>query len=116
MTVQGETTMHIIEEIGKEYLKKDLPAFRIGDTLKVHVKIKEGDKERLQIFSGQVIARKGSGINASATLRKISYGEGVERVFLLNSPMIARIEVAKREPARRAKLYYTRQSTSGKAQ
>jgi large subunit ribosomal protein L19 len=108
--------MKIIEEIEKGFLRKDLPEFRVGDTLKVHVKIKEGDKERIQLFLGQVIARKGSGINASATLRKISYGEGVERVFLLNSPMIARIEVAKREPVRRAKLYYTRESMSGKAQ
>jgi large subunit ribosomal protein L19 len=107
--------MKIIEEIEKGFLRKDLPEFRVGDTLKVHVKIKEGDKERIQLFLGQVIARKGSGINASATLRKISYGEGVERVFLLNSPMIARIEVAKREQVRRAKLYYTRESKSGKA-
>lgn len=116
MTDQGEMTMKIIEEIEKGFLRKDVPEFRVGDTLKIHVKIKEGDKERIQLFSGQVIARKGIGINASATLRKISYGEGVERVFLVNSPMIARIEVAKREPVRRAKLYYTRQSTSGKAQ
>ncbi len=114
MTFQGETKMRIIEEIGKVYLKKGLPEFRVGDTLKVHVKIREGEKERLQAFTGQVIGRKGSGVNASATLRKISYGEGVERVFLLNSPMIARIEVAKREPARRAKLYYTREKTGGK--
>ena len=91
-----------------------MQGFRVGDTLKVHVRITEGDKERLQVFTGQVIARKGSGINASATLRKISYGEGVERVFLLNSPKIARIEVAKREPVRRAKLYYTRRGSSGK--
>lgn len=108
--------MKIIEEIEKGFLRKDIPEFRVGDTLKIHVKIKEGDKERLQLFAGQVIARKGCGINASATLRRISYGEGVERVFLVNSPMIARIEVAKRVPVRRAKLYYTRQSTSGKAQ
>ena len=106
--------MKIIEEIEKGFLKKSMPSFRVGDTLKVHVRITEGDKERLQIFTGQVIGRKGSGINASATLRKISYGEGVERVFLLNSPKIARIEVAKREPVRRAKLYYTRQGSSAK--
>lgn len=107
--------MKIIEEIEKQFLKKGLPEFRVGDTLKVHVRITEGDKERLQVFSGQVIARKGSGVNASATLRKISYGEGVERVFLLNSPMIAKIDVAKREPVRKAKLYYMRKSLSGKA-
>jgi len=100
--------MKIIEELEKEYLKKKLPEFNIGDTLKVHLKIIEGDKERLQAFSGRVIARKGRGINSSFTMRKISYGEGVERVFLVNSPKIAKIEVVKREPARRAKLYYTR--------
>jgi large subunit ribosomal protein L19 len=107
--------MKIIDEIEKEYCRKDRPEFKVGDTLKVHLKIREGDKERLQIFTGQVIARKGSGINASATLRKISYGEGVERVFLIHSPRIARIERVKRETVRRAKLYYTRASVSGKA-
>jgi large subunit ribosomal protein L19 len=106
--------MRIIEEMEKEYLKKKIPAFRIGDTLKVHLKIIEGDKERVQMFTGQVIGRKGTGINASATLRKISYGEGVERVFLLNSPRIARVEVVKSEPVRRAKLYYTRKVAGGK--
>lgn len=100
--------MKMIEEVEKEYLKKDIPEFRVGDTLSVHLKIIEGDKERVQLFSGQIIARKGKGVNASFTLRKISFGEGVERVFLLNSPRIAKIEVIKRRPARRAKLYYTR--------
>ncbi|MCX6356507.1 MAG: 50S ribosomal protein L19 [Candidatus Aureabacteria bacterium] len=106
--------MKIIEELEQGYLKK-IPEFRVGDTLKVHVKIIEGDKERVQPFTGQVIARKGRGTNASITLRKISYGEGVERVFFLCSPKIARIEIAKREPVRRAKLYYTRAHSGGAA-
>ncbi len=105
--------MTIIEELEKEYLKK-MPPVRVGDTVKVHLKITEGDKERVQIFSGQVIALKGRGTNASMTLRKISYGEGVERAFLLNSPRIAKIEVTKREAVRRAKLYYLRQQEGGK--
>lgn len=105
--------MNIIEELEKEYLKK-IPPVRVGDTVKVHLKITEGDKERIQMFSGQVIAFKGKGINASMTLRKISYGEGVERTFLLNSPRVTKIEVIKREAVRRAKLYYLRKQESGK--
>lgn len=105
--------MNIIEELEKEYLKK-IPPVKVGDTVKVHLKITEGDKERIQIFSGQVIAFKGKGTNASMTLRKISYGEGVERTFLLNSPRVAKIEVTKHEPVRRAKLYYLRKQESGK--
>ncbi|MCX6355977.1 MAG: 50S ribosomal protein L19 [Candidatus Aureabacteria bacterium] len=107
--------MNIIDELEKEYLKPKLPEFNVGDTVKVHLKITEGDKERLQVFSGQVIARKGRGINSSMTVRKISYGEGVERVFLLNSPKIAKIEIAKKEAARRAKLYYTRKGVARRA-
>lgn len=103
--------MNIIEEVEREYLKKKAPQFRVGDTVKVHVKIIEGDKERLQIFTGRVIARKGRGNDATFTLRKVTLGEGVERVFLLNSPKIAKISVVKREPARRAKLYYTRRAS-----
>lgn len=105
--------MNIIEELEKEYLKK-LPPVRVGDTVKVHLKITEGDKERVQLFSGRVIALKGRGTNASMTLRKVSYGEGVERMFLLNSPRVAKIEVIKREAVRRAKLYYLRKQEGGK--
>jgi large subunit ribosomal protein L19 len=105
--------MNIIEELEKEYLKK-LPQVRVGDTVKVHLKITEGDKERVQLFSGRVIALKGRGTNASMTLRKVSYGEGVERMFLLNSPRVAKIEVIKREAVRRAKLYYLRKQEGGK--
>lgn len=105
--------MNIIEDLEKEYLKK-IPPVRVGDTVKVHLKITEGDKERVQVFSGRVIAFKGKGTNASMTLRKISYGEGVERTFLLNSPRVAKIEVTKREAVRRAKLYYLRKQERGK--
>lgn len=99
--------MKIIEELEKEYLK-ELPRVSVGDTVRVHLKITEGDKERVQMFSGRVIALKGRGTNASMTLRKVSYGEGVERMFFINSPRLVRIEVTKREPARRAKLYHLR--------
>jgi len=105
--------MKIVEELEKEYLKK-LPLVRVGDTVKVHLKITEGDKERVQLFSGRVIALKGQGTNASMTLRKVSYGEGVERMFLLNSPRVVKIEVTKREAVRRAKLYYLRKQQGGK--
>jgi len=110
---QGVHGMKIIEELEKEYLKK-LPQVRVGDTVRVHLKITEGDKERVQLFSGRVIALKGQGTNASMTLRKVSYGEGVERMFLLNSPRLVKIEVTKREAVRRAKLYYLRKREGGK--
>ena len=88
--------------------RSDLPAIRPGDTVRVHVKIKEGDKERIQIFAGIVIGRKGRGLNETFTVRRISYGEGVERVFPLHSPRIAKVEVEKEGRARRAKLNYLR--------
>lgn len=90
-------------------LKKDIPEFKPGDTLNVHVKVKEGDKERIQEFQGIVIARRGSGLNATFTVRKISDGVGVERIFPLHSPRIAKIERVKEGKARRAKLYYVRE-------
>ena len=90
-------------------LKKDVPEFKPGDTLNVHVKVKEGDKERIQEFQGIVIARRGSGSNATFTVRKISDGVGVERIFPLHSPRIAKIERVKEGKARRAKLYYLRE-------
>ncbi len=98
----------IIEKINQEQMKKKLPNFRVGDTVKVHVKIIEGDKERLQAYSGTVISRTGSGINAAIRVRRISFGEGVERVFLVHSPRIEKIEVTKIGDVRRAKLYYLR--------
>ena len=105
--------MNIIQELEREQLealsaKSNIPDFTHGDTVKVWVKIREGDKERLQAYEGIVIARTGGGIMESFTVRKISYGEGVERVFPIHSPNIDRIEVLKRGKVRRAKLYYLR--------
>jgi large subunit ribosomal protein L19 len=100
--------MNIIQTIEKEQLKPDVAAFKVGDSVRVHTRVVEGDKERIQIFTGIVIGRKGTGINASCTIRRISYGEGVERVFPIHSPRVAKIEVEKSGIARRAKLNYLR--------
>lgn len=104
----------IIEAIEKQKMEKKIPQFKAGDTITVHVKVKEGNRERLQAFEGMVIARRNRGFNSSFTVRKVSYGEGVERVFPLYSPAVAKIEVKRRGDVRRAKLYYLR-SRSGKA-
>jgi len=101
--------MSIIEKIESEQLKKDLTDFQIGDTVKVHTRVIEGDKERVQIYSGIVIGRKGTGVNANFTVRRVSYGEGVERVFPLHSPRIAKIEVERKGSVRRAKLNFLRE-------
>ncbi len=98
----------IIDKIDSEQLKKDVTPFNVGDTVKVHTRVVEGDKERIQIFAGIVIARKGSGLNEAFTVRKISYGEGVERVFPLHSPKVAKVEVTKAGKVRRARLHYLR--------
>ena len=98
----------IINEITAHQLKKDLPPFKVGDGVRVHTKVREGDKERVQVYSGIVIARKGHGIHETFTVRRISYGEGVERVFPLHSPRIAKVEVETVGTARRAKLNYLR--------
>lgn len=100
--------MNIIQTIEEEQFKKDVTAFNVGDAVRVHTRVVEGDKERIQIFSGIVIGRKGIGINASFTVRRISYGEGVERLFPLHSPRVAKVEVEKAGTARRAKLNYLR--------
>ena len=100
--------MTIIDKIESEQFKKDLPSFNIGDTIKVHTRVIEGDKERIQVYSGIVIGRKGAGLNASFTVRRVSYGEGVERVFPLHSPRIAKIEIERQGEVRRAKLNYLR--------
>ncbi len=104
----------VIQEIEAEFLKKDLPAFCIGDTITVHTKIVEGEKERVQMFTGTVIARRGSGLSETIALYRVSYGAGMERVFLLHSPRVAKIEVVKSGSVRKAKLYYIR-GASGKA-
>ncbi|GIX16860.1 MAG: 50S ribosomal protein L19 [Rhodothalassiaceae bacterium] len=111
--------MNIIEKLERDEIAKltegkEIPDFRPGDTIRVMVRVKEGERERLQPFEGVCIARNGGGINASFTLRKISFGEGVERVFPLYSPALASIEVVRRGRVRRAKLYYLRGRT-GKA-
>jgi len=98
----------IIREITESQLKKDIPQFRAGDTVRVHVKVKEGQRERIQVFEGVVIQRRGGGISATFTVRKISYGVGVERTFPLHSPRIEKIEVVRRGKVRRAKLFYLR--------
>ena len=96
----------LIESIEQVQLKKDIPDFRIGDTIKVMFKIVEGDKERLQAFSGLVIARKGSGLSENVVLYRTAYGSAMERVFMLHSPRVGKIEVARRGKVRRSKLYY----------
>ncbi|MCX7712800.1 MAG: 50S ribosomal protein L19 [Chthoniobacterales bacterium] len=105
---------NVFEKIDKEQCKNPVVDFQVGDTVRVHTRVIEGDKERIQVFSGIVIARKGKGINENFTVRRISYEEGVERVFPLHSPRIAKIEVEKRGDVRRAKLFYLRKRT-GKA-
>jgi large subunit ribosomal protein L19 len=106
--------MQPFSETQKEWMRDDVPAFRAGDTLRVSVRVREGDKERLQAFEGVCIARRGSGVSASFTVRKISNGVGVERIFPTHSPMIAEIKVVRRGRVRRAKLFYLRNLT-GKA-
>ena len=103
-----------IDKINKEQLKTDLPDFSVGDTVKVHVKIIEGGKERIQVFQGTVIARQGSDINEAFTVRRVAYGQGVERVFPVHSPRIAKVERVTEGKVRRSKLYYLRE-LSGKA-
>ena len=100
--------MNKLMEIESGYLRSDIPEFRPGDTVKIHVKVSEGGKERVQIFQGVVIARRGSGTRETFTVRKMSSGIGVERVFPLHGPVIDRIEVVRRGKVRRAKLYYLR--------
>jgi large subunit ribosomal protein L19 len=107
-------SQQLLNAVTKSYMKNDLPEFRAGDTVKVHVRIKEGDKERIQVFEGLVIYRHGGGISATFTVRKISSGVGVEKIFPLHSPMIAKIEVVRLGKVRRAKLSYIR-SLSAKA-
>src|SRR5690606_13174762 len=107
--------MHpIVGEVTKEQLRSDIPEFKAGDTVRVHVKVLEGQRERIQVFEGVVIQRRGSGISETFTVRKVSYGVGVERTFPLHSPRIDKIEVVRRGKVRRAKLFYLRK-LQGKA-
>jgi large subunit ribosomal protein L19 len=105
----------LLADCERAYLRSDIPDFAPGDTVRVHVKIKEGDKERLQAFEGVVIARKHGGLRETFTVRKVSFGTGVERIFPLHSPVIDHIEVVRRGDVRRAKLYYLRKLRGKKA-
>lgn len=100
--------MNDLQQVEQEYLRDDVPQFRAGDTVRVHVRVREGGKERIQVFEGVVLARRGGGTRESFTVRKISSGIGVERVFPLHSPSVAQIEVVRQGRVRRAKLYYLR--------
>jgi len=106
---------NLVEKIGRECMREDIPAFAIGDTVKVHVKIREGEKERVQVFTGIVIARDGGGGTETFTVRRISHGVGVERVFPVHSPHLEKIEIERSAHVRRAKLYYQRKLTGKKA-
>ena len=106
--------MNALSAVEKSEMRADLPTFRIGDTIRVHVRIKEGDKERVQVFEGIVIARKNGDLRSTFTVRKTSFGQGVERIFPLHSPVIEKIEVIRKGRVRRAKLYYLR-DLKGKA-
>ncbi|SYZ74485.1 50S ribosomal subunit protein L19 [Candidatus Zixiibacteriota bacterium] len=107
--------MRQIQQLEKALLNDKIPAFKSGDTIKVHVKIKEGDKERVQVFQGTVIGRRGAGIGATFTVRKMSSGIGVERIFPLHSPNVSKIERIRQGKVRRAKLYYMRDLTGKSA-
>jgi large subunit ribosomal protein L19 len=107
--------MSLLKSLETKYYKTDLPKFSPGDTLRVHVRIKEGDKERIQVFQGTVISKTGGGLAESFTVRKISSGVGVERVFPLHSPNVAKIELLKQGKVRRSKLYYLRELKGKKA-
>ena len=100
--------MDLMKSITQEYEKTEIPAFGVGDTIKVHIKIKEGNRERIQIFEGYLIARDGGGLTETITVRRVSYGIGVERILPLHSPKIAKIEKVRSGKVRRAKLYYLR--------
>ncbi len=106
--------MRKLEQLEKSYLRTTVDPFRVGDTVRVHMRVVEGDKERVQVFQGVVIRRRGSGVSENVTVRKVSYGVGVERIFPLHSPRLEKIEVVRSSRVRRAKLYYLR-DLKGKA-
>jgi large subunit ribosomal protein L19 len=109
-----EFPMNKLDQLESAYVRDDIPDFRAGDTVRVHVRVVEGGRERVQIFEGVVLARKGGGINDTCTVRKMSFGVGVERVFPVHAPIISKIEVVRKGDVRRAKLYYLRERV-GKA-
>ena len=105
---EGGITMNVIDSITKEYKKNDIPEFNVGDTVRVHVKIVEGQRERIQVFEGYVLKMQSGGISETFTVRRVAYGVGVEKTFLLHSPLVEKVEVVRVGKARRAKLYYLR--------
>lgn len=105
----------VIEKINAEGLRSDIPDFKIGDSVRVHARIREGDKERIQVFAGTVIARRGGGSTETFTVRRISFGVGVEKVFPVHSPFLQKVEVERSAKVRRAKLFYLRERTGRKA-
>ena len=107
--------MDVLNQITQEYMKSDIPAFNVGDTVKVHVKIKEGNRERIQIFEGFVLKRQNGGIGETFTVRRIASGVGVEKTFPIHSPLVEKIEVVRRGKVRRARLHYMRQRTGKSA-
>ena len=105
---KGRYMMNILNEIGKEQIRTDLPQLNVGDTVHVYIKVKEGTRERIQMFEGTIIAKKHGGISETFTVRRVSYGVGVEKTFLVNSPNIDHIDIVRKGKVRRAKLYYLR--------
>jgi large subunit ribosomal protein L19 len=113
--MEGGTFMDLVKIIENEQLRKDIPQFNVGDTVKVHVKVKEGTRERVQVYEGAVLKRQGGGLTETFTVRRISYGVGVERTFPVHSPKLDKIEVVRRGKVRRAKLNYLRDRVGKKA-
>ncbi len=113
-TKKGENKMSKIKEVEARHIKKEVPKFSVGDTVKVFIKIVEEDKHRLQAFEGIVISKKGSSVKESFTVRRVSYGEGVERTFSLHAPSVDKVEITRRGRVRRAKLYYLRNKVGKK--
>ena len=107
--------MDVLSSVTNEYMKSDIPAFKVGDTVNVHVKIKEGNRERIQVFEGFVLKRQGGGIGETFTVRRIASGVGVEKTFPIHSPLVEKIEVVRRGRVRRARLHYMRQRTGKSA-
>ena len=105
---RGECQMNIVDTVAQSQIRTDLPKLVIGDTVKVHVKVKEGTRERIQVYEGTIIAKKHAGIAQTVTVRRLSYGVGVEKIFPVNSPNIDKIEIVRKGKVRRAKLYYLR--------
>ena len=108
MLIQEEFVMEILKFIEQDSLKKEVPKFNVGDTVKVSVKIREGERERIQMFEGTVISRRGSGISETFTVRRVSYGVGVEKIFPIHSPNVQKVEVTRQGKVHRSKLYYLR--------